>query len=183
MASELGVQTIQHTNGTDALTIDASGNVTLASKLLPSGQTAWPAFRVGLTVAQNETTADASRTVVWDKTSGDNCYAQGGMSLASGVITVPVNGIYIFNTLLRVDGIGSGYVVVRIVKNNSEGGAPEEEYIINGSVDSNYDNFTGSGTFKMLAGDTMRVTIFSEADANFNISPTSSFSGSLIAAE
>ena len=26
MASELGVQTIQHTNGTDAITIDSSGN-------------------------------------------------------------------------------------------------------------------------------------------------------------
>jgi len=30
MASELGVQTIQHTNGTDALTIDSSGNVALS---------------------------------------------------------------------------------------------------------------------------------------------------------
>ena len=30
MASELGVQTIQHTNGTDALTIDSSGVVTLS---------------------------------------------------------------------------------------------------------------------------------------------------------
>ena len=27
MASELGVQTIQHTNGTDAMTIDSSGVV------------------------------------------------------------------------------------------------------------------------------------------------------------
>ena len=27
MASELGVQTIQHTNGTDAMTIDSSGAV------------------------------------------------------------------------------------------------------------------------------------------------------------
>ena len=31
MASELGVQTIQHTNGTDALTIDSSGIVTMAN--------------------------------------------------------------------------------------------------------------------------------------------------------
>lgn len=30
MASELGVQTIQHTNGTDAMTIDSSGNVALS---------------------------------------------------------------------------------------------------------------------------------------------------------
>ena len=28
MASELGVQTIQHTNGTDAMTIDSSGIIT-----------------------------------------------------------------------------------------------------------------------------------------------------------
>ena len=27
MASEIGVQTIQHTNGTDAMTIDSSGRV------------------------------------------------------------------------------------------------------------------------------------------------------------
>ena len=33
MASELGVQTIQHTNGTDALTIDSSGNVTATENL------------------------------------------------------------------------------------------------------------------------------------------------------
>lgn len=33
MASELGVQTIQHTNGTDALTIDSSGNVTVTENL------------------------------------------------------------------------------------------------------------------------------------------------------
>ena len=31
MASEIGVQTIQHTNGTDAMTIDSSGRVTLGS--------------------------------------------------------------------------------------------------------------------------------------------------------
>lgn len=31
MASELGVQTIQHTNGTDALTIDASGQLTVSN--------------------------------------------------------------------------------------------------------------------------------------------------------
>ena len=29
MASELGVQTIQHTNGTDAMTIDSSGRVVI----------------------------------------------------------------------------------------------------------------------------------------------------------
>ena len=32
MASELGVQTIQHTNGTDALTIDSSGRVSMPKR-------------------------------------------------------------------------------------------------------------------------------------------------------
>ena len=32
MASELGVQTIQHTNGTDALTINSSGELTVSNK-------------------------------------------------------------------------------------------------------------------------------------------------------
>lgn len=33
MASELGVQTIQHTNGTDALTIDSSGRIIQSQRL------------------------------------------------------------------------------------------------------------------------------------------------------
>ena len=40
MASELGVQTIQHTNGTDAMTIDSSGRVLTPAR---------PLFRVGMT--------------------------------------------------------------------------------------------------------------------------------------
>ena len=40
MASELGVQTIQHTNGTDAMTIDSSGYVIAPAR---------PLFRVGMT--------------------------------------------------------------------------------------------------------------------------------------
>ena len=32
MASELGVQTIQHTNGTDAMTIDSSGRVVISQR-------------------------------------------------------------------------------------------------------------------------------------------------------
>jgi hypothetical protein len=38
MASELGVQTIQHTNGTDALTIDSSGRVTQPQVIAFCGQ-------------------------------------------------------------------------------------------------------------------------------------------------
>ena len=37
MASEIGVQTIQHTNGTDAMTIDSSGRVSQPQKSLLGG--------------------------------------------------------------------------------------------------------------------------------------------------
>ena len=60
MASELGVQTIQHTNGTDAVTIDSSGNIALpnigSNALYRSGTwTVTDASAAGLTPTQTQT--------------------------------------------------------------------------------------------------------------------------------
>lgn len=182
MASELGVQTIQHTNGTDALTIGSDGSVTLAGKLLPSGQTAWPAFRVALTADQSETATVTAITVEWDRTSDENCYLQGGMSISTGVITVPVDGIYLFSAVLRVDNIGSGFVTGSIVVNDDSAGN-KDTYIISGSPSGAQENLTGSVHFKLSAGDTVSTAVLSQNDTNWRIDTNSSFSGSLIAAE
>ena len=60
MASELGVQTIQHTNGTDAITIDSSGNIALpqigSNAFYRTGTwTATDASGNGLSLTQSET--------------------------------------------------------------------------------------------------------------------------------
>ena len=53
MASEIGVQTIQHTNGTDAMTIDSSGRVQLP---------AIPCCHVKLTTSNSQDTSNPYTT-------------------------------------------------------------------------------------------------------------------------
>jgi len=86
MASELGVQTIQHTNGTDAMTIDSSGRV-----LLPQV----PCCHVKLTTSNSQdtstpytTTGTAIKFDSIDLNQG-SCY-----SASTGAFTCPVAGVY-----------------------------------------------------------------------------------------
>lgn len=151
-------------------------------KIFNGGQDAWPAFRVALTANQDETATDTDITVEWDRTSGENCYLQGGMSISSGVITVPVDGIYLFSAVLRLDNIGSGYVIGNIIVNDDPSGA-RDAYIISGSPSGSYENLTGSVHFKLSAGDTVKTTVQCQSDTSWRINNNGSFSGSLIAAE
>ena len=176
MTSVIKVDTIQNSSGTDALSITSTGG------LLPAGQTAWPAFRVALSTDQSETATGAYQTALWDVTSGSNCYLQGGMTLSSGVITVPVAGIYTFSTVLRLNNIGSGYVISAIMKNGSQD-KRSLTYIINGAPASDYENASGSVQFKMDAGDTVKVATLLSSDTSWQIDDDSEFSGALIAAE
>ena len=89
MASEIGVQTIQHTNGTDAMTIDSSGRVLTPARpaLFAQGNS-----EANVTYANNADVAFA--------TSGINKgeFEQGGMTLVSNTrFTAPVTGLYWHN--------------------------------------------------------------------------------------
>lgn len=102
MASELGVQTIQHPNGTDALTIDSSGRILTPAR---------PAFSVRLATATNTsqdftTLGDCPFDTI-DFNIG-NCVA---ISSNVATFTAPVTGIYHFHFTLSVDSAeGSGHV-------------------------------------------------------------------------
>lgn len=84
MASELGVQTIQHTNGTDAMTIDSSGYVSMPNTTeldiwnLPAN--------VSIT---SSTTQDITTFTRWDV---DWEKIGTGMSHSSGIFTFPSTG-------------------------------------------------------------------------------------------
>ena len=64
MASIIGVQELQHTNGTSAMTIDSSGRVTMPVV---------PAWRVSITSDQSFTTSGL-HTVQLDQTDTENCF-------------------------------------------------------------------------------------------------------------
>ena len=106
MASELGVQTIQHTNGTDALTIDSSGNVTVKGNLNVDGRvdidTIPHAFvDWGGTTYVNHTVGDFDNAVVND----GNHY-----NTSTYEFTCPVDGLYICLLHLLAES-GSGAVI------------------------------------------------------------------------
>jgi DNA/RNA endonuclease YhcR with UshA esterase domain len=171
-ATNLEADTIKNSSGTSAISINSSGVIT---------KDVVPAWRVCLTSNQAITSSGTRVTVLWDNTtSGNFNFLQGGCTLSSGVITVPVTGFYQCNVLTRYDGISGGYLVTRIVKNNDEDDK-KELYTINGSPPSNYINLNGGDVFSCTSGDTLRVTVYSQSDSSFNIDHNGSkFSGFLI---
>ena len=170
MTSVLKVDNIQNSSGTDAISIDSNGVVT---------KSVIPAFRVGLNGDQVETSSGTNIVVEWNDLSTDNCFVQGGMSFSSGVVTVPVAGIYQFNLVLRIDDIGTGYAVAKVVVNNDESQS-RELYIMNGDPATNYDNYTGGDILKLSANDNVRVTVFASSDTSWDVHNASHFSGALI---
>ena len=175
MSSILKVDEIQNTGGTTWLTIDSSGRV-----LKP----VIPAWRLSLTANQNITTAGGSGTdILWDDTTSANFnFLVGGCTLSSGVITVPVDGLYQCNALVRIDNISSsGYIIMRVLKNSGLTGT-QELYVIEGNNHStDYVGMSGSDVFSCVAGDTLKVTVMTSADTNWNVHASGSkFSGFLI---
>jgi len=86
MASILGVETLQHTNGTDALTIDSSGRV-----LLPQV----PCCHVKLTTSNSQDTSNPYTTTGTNIRFDSIVLNQGSCySASTGTFTCPVAGVY-----------------------------------------------------------------------------------------
>lgn len=86
MASEIGVQTIQHTNGTDAMTIDSSGRVQLP---------AIPCCHVKLTTSNSQDTSNPYETLSTNIKFDSIILNQGSCySASTGAFTCPVAGVY-----------------------------------------------------------------------------------------
>lgn len=173
-SSDLNAGTIKDATGTNtAMTINSDGVVTKG---------VLPAWRVSLSPAVTFTTSGGSGSpVLWNVTSGDNCFIQGGCSLdtSTGQMTVPVSGVYLVNFNTRYDSVGSGYIITRIERNSSSSGS-SETYVIDGSPDSSYLTLSGSECYHLDANDTLRITVMASADTSWDIQDVSTFSGALI---
>lgn len=101
MASIIGVNEIQHTNGTTATTIDSSGVVS---------RSVVPAWFLTLSATDSRSSAgEAAIPYAVQTASGLNpTYIQGGASVSNGVVTVPNTGVYYIHGFGRLDGLASG---------------------------------------------------------------------------
>jgi len=169
MSSIIKVDTIQNAAGTTGLTIDSNGVV--SKGVVPS-------WRVSRSTTQTVSSATVVE-VTWDTYSDGNGYLDGGCTLSSGIITVPVAGLYLITSSLRIDAIGSGYIIGRIEINDQTGGR-EDTYVIDGGPNSSYDNLILSDIFKLSANDNVRITVGASTDTSWEIDINSTFSGSLI---
>jgi len=170
MSSIIKVDTIQNAAGTTGLTIDSNGVVSKGVV---------PAWNCSLTSLQALTDVGLWNTVAFDKTTGGQHFIQGGCTLSSNKITVPVSGIYQINSTLRVDGIGSGYIIMSLSINGSDA-EDNITYVIDGTASPTYTNLNASEIYKLDANDTVEVKFLTQVDSSYTISTISSFSGALV---
>ena len=161
---------IEHPNGTDALTVDASGRVF---------RSVIPSWRVKVTSAQEVDQNSSVTNVIWNRTSGAKCHLDGVTLSSDGKITVPVAGLYQASAVLRLDSVSGQYIEMQICHETTGGAITEMGYTISGVPGGNYENATNSVTDKCEANEKLFVRLFT-ADNDWRIQTTSEFSGYLI---
>ena len=164
---------LKNPNGTTGLAIDSSGRVTQPTK---------PAWRIGRGSSFTVTSGQAANTVInFNLTSSTTrrFFTQGGITVSSGVVTVPVSGLYHVGSTVRFDGVGAGYTILAIrINNDTDSGTGT--YNIKGTPDTNYFSLAESTVFDLNANDQVKVYYYVQTDTNFDVNLRSYFWGYLI---
>jgi|DEB0MinimDraft_10_1074344.scaffolds.fasta_scaffold22337_1 hypothetical protein len=133
MASILGVETLQHTNGTTAATIDSSGNITASGNVIATNRPAFHHKAVG------------SSSMTGDLVFNTELFDVGNV-FDNTVFTAPVTGLYQFSAIIFATnssgGTVSGGVGVDLQK-STDGGSSYSTYL------KTYNN-VGSGGYVIL---------------------------------
>ena len=160
MASILNVDQINNAAGTSAMTIDSSGNLTAAQKLLYG--TNQPMFSVR---GQNGNAAISSLALsnTSDETSTTyiNSFSQidvnRGSLYSNGRLVAPVDGVYEINAR---SGYGSGSTTNRaliVIKVDSAGTAGEEIYRVWTAPDYSWYTLAYHGFLDLTAGEQVAI--------------------------
>jgi len=175
MSSILKVSEIQDpTNGNTALSIDSNGVIV---------RSVVPAWRA--TAIHDDRTSGTTAPVTWSTatdTNDNRRYRLGGVTLGGSSpdnheFTVPVTGLYQLNVNMRLDEIGTGYVIVYLRVNDS---TVSDAYSIEGQPSSSYQTMTICEVYYMEANDQVSVWVGTSADSSFEIDANSTFSGVLV---
>jgi hypothetical protein len=149
-------------NGSSA---DIGMSITSAGAVTTPNQPAWS---VGLSSEQNIT---APTSIIWNQSSGNDCFLQGGVSLntSNGRITVPVAGKYVILASIRTEVTGATTGTNLNVRRN---GTTLLRHYVGGSVNS-------AGSFMYIetrpliiscAANDYKDFYFDSVPASFNIS-------------
>ena len=81
-------------------------------------------------------------------------------------VLIGTTGVYHISANLRVDGVGSGYLLMFLMNNLSTTG---DAYLIDGNPAGNYEGFAMSHTMHLTAGDEISIRIFNSSDTSWSI--------------
>ena len=191
--STLNVTNIADPTGTNALGINSNGVVT---------RNVIPAWNLNLPDNFGGSTEASANTIVQINDWGMNnhsitsqqvnkvCFLQGGCTLNTGVVTVPVTGLYNISTHLRFGGITSGGFMSAFISINNEtnygvlsifGGGEIIDTAPSTGISWDYGAARASLIANLTANDDVRIMVYVETDVSWTISVNESmFKGYLI---
>ena len=184
MASELGVQTIQHTNGTDAMTIDSTGRIFQPAKPIMSlrGASAFSSSSPFTTDTAPDTGGDISvisnlrEVTAWSQVHIN----QGGIYGGDGRLTAPVAGIYQFNiSCSRTYSQTNTYRNLWVVHTSSGSSTCETIYYSWTSNDYGWYTHCFNHTMTLAANDQISVGAYTTSEWHTDIA-MAHFSAQLI---
>ena len=153
-----GINTIKRDASTTAMTVDSAGRVS---------RPVIPAWNVSLNSPQSHS-SNSSFVVNWDKTSGNSNFIQGGCTISSGTITVPVAGLYQVSANIRFNNVNANYIelYLRIGASTS----PPAFYAIEGNPYEPYHTVVVSGVLKLNANNTLDTLVYCGGDTSHSVS-------------
>ena len=146
MASILKYNKAQHTNGTDALTIDSVGRILTPNR---------PAFGVSTSTTQNISTS-------WSKVTWSTVDWNVGnhWSTTNNNWTAPIDGIYHFNCLVRVTASSGTMEIIQLAL-GVNGANRTRDFLQLQTANNQLQNshVGGAMDYKLDAGDTIQLNI------------------------